>query len=324
MASAASSSLNVNRGLTTYALDFGPDEFIADRLFPAVSVRKNRGKFVTYDRNWQEKTNTGATMQLLSDPREKAKIMDISGTTSTYVCKLYRLAGAIDTDDMNNIDGPLSAEALTTRMVRRRLLLQKEDDAVTLVGTTGNYLTGNRNDLSGTGKAQWDETTSTGSNSPVRVVLEAKTTMKNNGGPMPNVGVAGYDVHHILLSHKEIRDRISSDRDKTIENIRRIVASVFGLDEYHVVNNVQQTAQQGKTAAYAALFSDSFALIHRDPQQNTASFHFGTQFQRSGFPNAGDWVDPSRTNTRFVEVRDYYDFQAISNLAGFRFIDVLT
>ena len=237
---------------------------------------------------------------------------------------LYRLASPTDVEDMDNVDGGISPEQLAVRVTQRRILLEKEFQVIDLLTTTGNYETAAKNDLSGGGKAQWDETTSTGINSPVRVVMNAQTVLLNQGGEPATDMWMGYDVFFTLLTHIEIRDRVSSDKDKTLDAIQKLLASFFGIKRMHTIWGVQNTANAASADSFAAMVSDKAGLYVRADNPSTVDFQFAVQFQKIGFPNGDTWVSQERMNTQMVETRDWFVHKVVSTLGGFLFLDVLT
>lgn len=317
-----SADFNVNKLITQFALDFKPMAFVADDMFPGIPVMKTVGKYLQYSREWQRRPADAKELSLRSRPGVEAPVIELDATTKTYNLHLYRLAGIVDEEDRSNADGPLTAERFTTEQVTRRIMLEKEIQVKSLITTTGNYLAGNTSDIS-TNNVQWNVSTSTGSNSPVSVVLSAVTTMMDNGSTMPpdNMWV-GYDVYNVLLAHKEIRDRISSDQDKTIQRVRSLLASIFGVENFHIVWATQNTAQSGATDSFSAVVSDK-AGLYKLPR-STVDFGFASQFQKSGFPNADSFRRRERMNAQTIEVRDWFEFNSVSNLGGFLFFDVLS
>ncbi|CAB4176287.1 hypothetical protein UFOVP978_22 [uncultured Caudovirales phage] len=237
------SDVHVNRPLTNISTAYlqSANDFIADKVFPLVSVQKQSDLFFTYPKGeWFR-----SEVQKRSPSTESAG----SGYTisqDSYRCETYAVHKDIDDDVIANADGPLDIERDTTLFITQQMLLKKEQDFLaSFMGTSiwGKDLVGNTSaSVPGTSFEKWSRTTST----PIDDINNAALALTARTGFRANTLVLTPAVYLALKNNTQILDRIVYTQRGIVTT--DIMAAMFDVERILVSYAVQNTAKEGASA----------------------------------------------------------------------------
>ena len=294
-------SVHVNRPLTNIAIAYKQtqENFIADRVFPAVPVEKRSDAYFTYDRSYWFR----------SEVRKRAPGTESAGGgykvgTDNYFADVYALHKDIDDQIRANTDVPLNADRDAAQWLTTQFLIFKENvfsstylqpgvwtfqvDGVASNPTAAGSF--DPTNLSANDKLQWNDPAST----PIEDIRNAKAFMLERTGYEPNKLTLGYKVYNALLDHPDVIDRIKYGQTPGGPAMvsKRALAALFEVDEILVAKGIQNTAVEGLTEANSFIVG-KHALLSYAPSSPgllipSAGYIFNWTGYTSGFAGAAD------------------------------------
>ena len=296
------SDVHVNRPLTSMSIAFMQKavNFIALRVFPNISVAKQSDQFFTYPRGSFNK----------DEMKERAPSTESAGggyevTTDSYACKVYSFHKDVDDQIRDNADTPISLDREATEFVSLKGLIKREKTWVTDYFTQGapgdtwtfdcdgvaSSPTSDANfdptDAANNDVLQWNDTTS----DPIGDIATGKQFVLESTGFEPNKVVIGYSVWVQLKNHPDIIDRIkysggvgpSRPAIITLE----AVAALFEVDEILIMKSIENTADEGQTAAHSFIGGKHALLCYAAPSPGLMTPSAGYTFSWTGHIGAG-------------------------------------
>ena len=264
MAMLTSGAVHIDAPLTNLTIAYLQDTtaFIADRVFPKVSVMKKTDKYYIYNR---ADFNRVGNVQARA-PRTQAPRVGMSLSTDTYSTNVFSLATDFDFETLANEDAALNVRSAGAQMLTYQLLIDREvkwASAYFAASIWGTEYTG----VSGTPSAgqvkQWSDYTAS---TPIVDVTNAMRAVQlKSGGFKPNVMVVSKDARDILVNHPTILARLNGGA--TVTNTALVtdakLAEIFGVEEFLVMETVKNTAAEGLAEANAFIGGKSAALYYR-------------------------------------------------------------
>lgn len=264
MALLTASAVHIDQPLTTLTVAWlqNANNFIADRVFPRVSVQKKSNKYYIYDR---------AQFNRVGDikpraPRTEAPTIGMTLSTDSYFCNVYALGSDFDYETLANADAGLELEAAQAQVLTTQLLIDRERKwaakyfAAGVWGTDWDGVSG----VPGASEVrQWSDYTN--STPLVDVTNILQTIHLKSGGYRPNVMVASRQVRDVLVNHPTILARINGGA--TVDNPALIsdrkLAELFGVEEFIVMDAVYNTAAEGLTESNAWIAGKGVGFYYR-------------------------------------------------------------
>jgi len=265
-------------GNVSVAYHQSPNNFIASRVFPDVSVSKQSNKYAVIpsgDFNRDE-------MEQLADGAETAG-GNFELSTDSYFCDVWGFHKDVGPQARANVDDQFQLDKNITEYLTKKALLKKEKLFASQFFTTGKWtkdLTGVSGSPGSNQFKQWNDDAST----PIEDIVNAATAQQLlTGGFRPNTLVVGRQVLDQLLRHPDIIDRAKYG---TQTNITQIDVShlklVFGLDDILVMNAIENTAKKGQTAVNAFIGGKAALLMYKTSSPGTMVPSAGYTFSWTG------------------------------------------
>lgn len=264
MAMLTPSAVHIDAPLTNLTIAFLQDAngFIADRVFPKVSVAKKSDKYYIYNR---ADFNRVGQVQARA-PRTQAPRVGMSLSTDTYLTDVYSLATDFDFETLANEDAALDIRAAGSQMLTHQLLIDREIKWASTYFTGGVWGTdwdGVAGSPSTAQVRQWSDYTN--STPIVDVTSIMRTVQLKSGGFKPNVMVVGKEVRDVLVNHPTILARLNGGA--TVTNTALVtdakLAEIFGVEEFLVMETVKNTAAEGLTESNAFIGGKAVAFYYR-------------------------------------------------------------
>ena len=132
---AVSKDLHIDKLLSEFAMGYRPDGFIADRIFPTVTVGKQADLYPVFDRG--DRLRQQDTKRA---PGTRAKRVVENVGSATYFANNYALDAGVVIEDKVNADPILASDKAMskTRLIMDHLMLDWEIRVATLVNNTSN------------------------------------------------------------------------------------------------------------------------------------------------------------------------------------------
>ncbi|RPJ57248.1 MAG: hypothetical protein EHM12_09395, partial [Dehalococcoidia bacterium] len=197
MAMLTPSAVHIDAPLTNLTIAFLQDAngFIADRVFPKVSVAKKTDKYYIYNR---ADFNRVGQVQARA-PRTQAPRVGMTLSQDTYSADVFSLATDFDFDTLANEDAALDIRSAGAQMLTHQLLIDREIKwATSYFGASiwGTDWAGVAGSPSTNQVRQWSDYTNS---TPIQDVTNIMRTMQlKSGGFKPNVMVVGKEVRDAL------------------------------------------------------------------------------------------------------------------------------
>jgi hypothetical protein len=268
MAQPTSSDVHVNRPLTNLSIAYiqNHDNFIADKVFPAIPVDKQTDIIRTYTKNdwFRDEAKPRA-----SGTESAGSGYNITSTT-TYACIPNAIHKDIDKYTRANADDGINLDSEATEFVTQRLLVRKERAWATNYFTTsiwGTDVTG------GTDFTLWSTyATST----PIADVETGKAAVLASTGYLPNTLVLGYDVFKSLKNHPDFVDRFKYTSSDSVT--ADMMAGILDVERVLVAKSVYATNVEGATGAYSFVHGKNALLCYSAPRPSLLSVSAGYTF----------------------------------------------
>jgi hypothetical protein len=259
MANPTLSDVHVSQALTDLAIGYAQDQsdFVADKIFPVVAVKKQTDRYFIFD-----KSDFFRDEAKLRAPGAESAGGGQRLSTGTYTCDVFAYHEDVPMAIAANADYNMEMGAITN--VTQKLLLRREKLFAASALATSVWAT----DLTGVASApstnqflQWNDANS----NPITDVETARAAIKKATGKSANVGVIGYDVYKILKDHPDIAARLQygGNTSAPAKITREALASLFDLDELHVMGAVEETAAEGDASSMAFVNRNKMLLVHR-------------------------------------------------------------
>lgn len=230
-------------------------KYVAQQVFPQVTVEKNSGSFYKYNlEDW-----------LRDEAQKRADTTESAGSgynlgSDKYSCDVWAFHKDVGDQTVANTDAPLQPIQDATNFVASRLLLRQEREFAETYfqpGVWSNDLTGTATGSAANEFVQFSD----GVNSdPISTIEDAKERVAAVTGFDVNTMVIGKRVFNALKNHPEIYDRI---KYTTAENITLdLLARLFDVDRLLVGSSLYNASKEGAAKDIRYNFGDGILLTH--------------------------------------------------------------
>lgn len=315
------SDVHVDRPLTNISLAFIQDAegFVADRVFPRISVSKQSDSYFTYDRGYFNR----AEMKKRAPATESAG-MNYAISTDTYAADVWALHKDVADQVRANADDPISLDREASVALALQGLLRKEKlwaDTHFITGVWTSEDTGVSGAPGGGQFQRWDEAAAT----PIEDIRAARTSMKRLTGFRPNVMVVGSEVYDALLDHPDIVGRL--DRGQTSGPaivMRDALAALFEMEEILVMDAIENTANEGAANSHAFIGGKNALLAYRAPSPGLLTPSAGYTMEWTGLMGGGQsQISRYRMDLKKadrIEIEMAFDQKLVSADLGYFFL----
>jgi hypothetical protein len=308
---------HVDAFLSTLATGFRPKDFIADQIFPRVTVAKQSNIFATIPKGgWFRIDATNRA------PGTKANEVTYTVGSDTYFCPNYELAHKVAWETLDNADPPFRPLQTGTQLVITKLELDYEDRVrSTIASGVGSVMT-----LSGT-----DVWTDPLNSDPYGNFETAKNAIFDTTGEEPNVCIIPRRVVQVLATHPDVIARThpggAGGGTATLGQIRDMIFGEGTDGRILVAKTLKDTSADGATTnAFTPVWSSNVTLMRVDPNPSADMVKtFGLTFlwtgANIGMKSPGNWqVERKRdadVKADWVRTGYYQDEKIVSAELGF-------
>lgn len=232
------SEMHVDRYLTDLSVAFRQDQknFVSDKVFPIVSVKKQTDQFVIFDRGsfWRD--------QLKERPLGgRADVADWAFSSGTYRAVERALAHKVDDRVRANTDDPLDPDRAAQELLTSAVAINNDRRWAAEYFATGIWTT----DKAGT--TDFVKFSAATPADPVAVIDEFKEEVLKLTAIEPNTLVVGPVVHRTIKNMAVVLDRIKYTQRGVVTD--ELLGEMFGV-KYIVARSVYNTAKEGQTSSF--------------------------------------------------------------------------
>ena len=255
------SEVHMDKPLTNISVAYIQDasEYIANKVFPVVGVKKASDKYFTYDKNDWFRDEA----QLRAPATESAG-GGYSLSDDSYMCEVWAFHKDIDAQTEANYDEPLDANRDATEFVTQRLLLKRDKLFIDNFLTTSVW---DNDKQGGDGTNDFEEWNDFTNSDPIGDVTGWRRAVKKETGLKPNKLLIGGLVWDKIKDHPDILERIKYTREALNIN-PSLVARAFDLDDIVIAEAIEATNNEGATAAYDHMVGKQ-GLLYYQPSRPT-------------------------------------------------------
>lgn len=272
--------VHVDSVLSNMSVMYANDEYIGERLLPAVPVTHRSGKYYTYN-----KRDRFAVPDDLIGYRSSPNELDAGRSTDNYSLTDYGFKNYLDYETTQNQDAPLNEMLDVTEALNEAIAFKREKRILAILATAGNY-------GSNTAAATLAWTLANSGGSIIADILGAVSALYSGPTPTRKVGFCSLAVWNAgIANNVAIRELFKYTGGGLASTTQ--VANFFGLDDIYVSRAREDTANSGQTASYARMLTGNvFGIIAVAENPSTRSLHFGSTFRESNDPFTTQWPDP--------------------------------
>ena len=294
---AVSKDLHIDKLLSEFAMGYRPDGFIADMIFPTVTVGKQSDLYPVFDRG--DRLRQQDTKRA---PGTRAKRVVENVGSGTYFANNYALDAAVVIEDKVNADPILASDKAMgkTRLILDHLLLDWEIRVASQVNNTSNV-----------GSSSAVNSAWSGSGDPLGDMNSAIDNVKYANGKKVTHVVFGSKAWDSFRRDPTVRNLINGNNNGGGYPNEADVAQLLQVPNILVGDSFKNTAEEGQGEALSEIWGDNVLLYHA-PQSasfDDPSFGYSIRWQGADLPNMQVERHPydSRTKSEDVEVGYYQD-----------------
>jgi len=244
--------LHVDRYLTNLSVSFAQEsmDFVHDKVFPVVPVRKASDKYVIFNRGdyWRDQMGVRPL-------GGRADVADWSKTDGSYSCEERALAYKADDRTTTNADDPISVRREAMELLTSQAMVNNDLRFAATYMATGVWTT----DLEGNADTDFTQIAYANTGDPMALIDEQKEAVKKLTAVTPNKLVLGARAYRIFRNHDKLKDIFKYTRAGIIDTA--LIAAALGVDQVLVPRSVYNTAVEGASDSFDFISADNDALL---------------------------------------------------------------
>lgn len=290
----------VDPALSQVSIAYKNEEYIAEQLFPVVSVAKQTGKYYVYDKSNFRRNKTARAIGA------KANEVEFGLSTSPFSCEDHALKEPVPFEILEQADAALNPEVDAAESVTEMLLVDKEIALATSMADTA-VITQNVT-LSGTD--QWSDFDNS---DPFDDIRTAINTVQLAIGRRPNTLVLGQTTFNKLADHPDVVDRIKYTNGTAIT--AEMLAKLFDLEKCIVGKAVYNSANEGQTDSMGYIWGKHawVAYVPKETRLKQVALGFTITYKQR---EVEKW-DDGDAKARYVRAHDNYTQEFVAAEAAY-------
>lgn len=304
----------VNPVLTNMMLGYqqSDDRFVASRAFPAVSVDKDSGTYMIFDKKYW--FVDGLVARAPGAPFART---GFGASSAIYTTKQWAISEALADEIRANSQAPMDLEAATLQHIAQLSLIRKERAFAADFMTTSVWATDDNNSAT-----DWDDFSA---GDPVSNIQTAVRTISNSTGQLANTMVCGFIVAQALENHPDILDRMKYVQAATQQNVRAVMASVLGLENLLVSLASYNSANVGQAVSQAAIIDDDALIMYVNPAAGVFGATAGKTFawEPGGGLGGVRMYRDEGSDADVIKHKEQWDQKAVATDCGYFFADIV-
>lgn len=310
MPNATGRDVYVDKALSNVAIGYRPEGFIADMVFPVVSVPQQTGKYFIFNRG--DRVRIDDTTR---GPGSEARIVTEDVSTGTYVCDNYALKRRVPIEDIANADPAIQMGIMNGRveLVTGKLLTDWERRVAVQVTNTSNV------GSSSAVASAWSD-----AGDPIGDINQAIDNVHYAQGVMPNRIVMGVEAWKAFRRDSNVRNLIFGTNNGGGYPSREQVANLFDIpaEGFQVGGSFFNTGEEGQAESLSTIWGDNVLVYFAPMAPSTEQPSFGYSFRwvRPSIPNMTVERHPYDSKTKAEEIEvGYYQDEKIT-ASGYAFL----
>lgn len=302
--------LRYDKYLTGVSIKYSNLTYIADQIFPIVSVNERSGLVPRFQRSHWYRDE--------AKPRAPGSRSE-GGSWSvddplTYYCKRYSYRSEIDDEERANADDVFQLESNSTEFVTDKIQMRRERAFASTFFTTSVWTS---DKTGGSSFVQWSDYATS---SPMLDIANYQDEIEGRIGREANVLVLGKPTWNSLRFHPDFVELIKYTRTGLITE--DLIREVFNVPKLLIGRALYTTDPEGTaevSVTYTRIWGKHalLAYVPDSPSLNTPASGYTLTWNR--VPNSIQWIKRMRDEEREVDIIEgntYFDQRQTSALSG--------
>lgn len=293
--------------LTELSMGYENEEFVADLIFPEVSVEKEEGKIPKFGKESFKIYDTARAVG-----GDSNRIKPTTRNTTSYILEEDDLEYPIDIREQE--ESIIDEEAFGTDLTIEGLRLKKEKTAADIAQNDANYPSGHKVTLSGTTK--WSATTTS---TPLVDIATGHKAIRTAISKKANLAIMGPDAFDCLKEHPTLVEKVKYSMKGVLT--QELVKEIIDVDNLAVGYGVYVD----DAGVSHQIWGDTFILVYvpQLDKQKRSKYRpsFGYTFQKKGYPQV-DTYQENGGKTHLVRSTDVRKTMITGSDAGYIIKDV--
>lgn len=270
-------NIHVDKHLSNLAINYRPQGFVGDRVFPIVNVQKQTDMIKTYNQ-----ADLFRRERTLRSPGMDANRIDVAVNSTSYACLNYALRADVTVEDRANADAAFIRDMEEGRVMRVMDSLSLDWD-VRIASQVTN--TSNVGTSAAVGSAWTDLTNS----DPLGDCWAIMDHIEDATGYRPNRAVFSGDAWRYFARNDTVIDKVRTTgvsgggMNATVQD----AATLLQLEEVNVGWAYYNTADEGQANSLSRIWGDHVLLYYAPSRPSIELPSFGYTFRQvaAGLPN---------------------------------------
>lgn len=291
--------------LTSTAIAYSNDEYLAEKIFPSFPVKKQSAKHFIYDRG-KFRVNDNKRGQGANSNEVTLNLT----TGLPYFAEDHALRQFVADEDVENAETPTTPFVDATENVMEMHMVARERELAVLITSTGT-MTQNVT-LSGTD--QWNDYTNS---DPIGDVRVARQAIHNAIHKNPNTLILGKQAYDVLADHPAVVERVKYSQLGVLTP--ELLARLFDVERVLVAGAGYNTADEGQADTMSYIWGKNAILAYIAPSVRPKLMTLGLTYtwKQVKVERLRGTDEEDRKGT-YVRVGDhYYSQNLVSALAGY-------
>ena len=290
--------------LTNVSLAFKNEDYIGERVFPIIQVKKDTAQIATYTMgNLRIEKTLRAIGAATKEVNHAVSIGD------HYVLEDHALKELVPIELVENADDPVKPRVDATESVTDMMLVAKEKAVADVIQATGSMT---RNTTL-TNTDQWNDYENS---DPFGDIATGKNSTRAYAGKKANTLIIAYDTLETLLNHPDVVDRFPGAPMVSYDLLAKNIGRLFGLKEMMVGEAQYNSADEGAADVLADIWTKTAVIAYIEKKGTLKSRTLGFTYQKKAPRKVDGWKDHDRKGD-WVRVSDKFDQKAIDLNCGY-------
>lgn len=308
MAEPQLSSVYIARSISNAAIGYSNAQYIAQEVFPVITVPNRKGKYFTFDRGeWVQDAASSNRMPGTDAPRGGYSV-----SNEEFNCEEWAFAHAIPDEIVEQADEAIQPFERGIRFCMERVMLRRE--RVTAAVAFASAVWGTTKSVS----SAWSDLANC---DVVNDIREGQATVLKDTGREPNTLLVGRQVWDQLVINPDLKDQVKYVREATQGALQAAVASWLGVDRVIVGAASYNAAVDGATVSREFIWGKNALLYYRPSTPAIDEPAAGYLFQLKDI-STRSWREESPKQT-VVEAALCGDPVMTASKAGYYFASVV-
>jgi hypothetical protein len=273
-------AVHVDQVLAAMSVMYANDEYIGERLMPAIPVTKRSGKYAVYN-----KRDRFAFPDDLIGYRSSPNELEAGRSFDNYSLSDYGFKNYLDHETTQNQDAPLNEMIDVVEAINEGIAFKREKRILAILANAASYA-GN----SAAATSAWTVANTGGT--VIEDIQAATSALWTGPTPTRKVGFCSLAVWNGGITNNPKIRELFKYTGAGLASTQQ-VANFLGLDDIYVSRAREDTANSGQTASYARMLTGNvFGIVAVAPNPSARSLHFASTFREQGDPFTTEWPDP--------------------------------